>query len=429
MRVPRDIRADEVVRPVVVGDGCLTAIDPTKYATNIDINSVVRKSHLPRLRQLPERANPRIHTPTFPAFCEVHACLQRPFIVSTPIAGTLASENWRHEGGVVVDLPDALAASLPTGDDQDAITADRDLTDRARSFLSTTPRPFLKWAGSKRWLLPHLVPLLPRTFGTYREPFLGSAALFFLLRPERAVLGDTCTELVQTFEAVRDNQTAVLRFLHPLKPKKTVFYEIRKKRSTGRFRRAAEFIYLNKTCWNGLYRVNSSGVFNVPYGKPNANGIVDDDNLKACADLLSRPGVQLRSSDFEAIVSEAQRGDLVYLDPPYVTGHSNNGFIDYNEKLFAWEDQQRLATAAAELDRRGVHVIVTNADHAEIHKLYPNFDRLVVERRSTLAGTMSARRPVREVIIHNLPRVGTDTNSSMADGSSRARDTRAEAKS
>jgi len=280
--------------------------------------------------------------------------------------------------------------------------AEDELLERAKSFLSTTPRPFLKWAGSKRWLLPHLVPLLPRTFGTYREPFLGSGALFFLIKPERAVLGDTCAELIDTFAAVRDNHAAVLRYVHPLKVDSKVFYDVRKNRSTTRFRRAAEFIYLNKTCWNGLYRVNSDGVFNVPYGKPRSDGVVDDDNLKACGELLSRRGIELRRTDFDEIVADAKAGDLVYLDPPYVTGHSNNGFIDYNEKLFAWEDQQRLASAAISLAQRGVHVIVTNADHPAVLKLYDGLQITFVARRSTLAGAISARRLVREAIIHNL---------------------------
>jgi DNA adenine methylase len=310
------------------------------------------------------------------------------------------------KGEVLVNLPDAVAHRVPllAGESQDRQTAQDDLAWRARSFLSATPRPFLRWAGSKRWLLPHLVPLLPRTFRTYREPFLGSAALFFLLQPERAVLGDTCRELVETFEAVRDNSAAILRYLHPLKPGKKRFYEIRKRRSSGRFQRAAEFIYLNKTCWNGLYRVNSSGAFNVPYGKPKADGIVDDENLRSCAELLAQPGVELKTCDFNELLVDVEEGDLVYLDPPYVTGHSNNGFIDYNEKLFAWEDQVRLAKAAAELDRRGAYVVVTNAEHADVLKLYEGFDVVVVGRRSTLAGDVSARRPVREVIIYNQRR-------------------------
>lgn len=315
-----------------------------------------------------------------------------------------------NEGGRVAGTNE-FSASVPpfvgVGDD-----ADHELVERARSFLSTTPRPFLKWAGSKRWLLPHLVPLLPRVFGTYREPFLGSAALFFLLKPERAVLGDTCAELIDTFAAVRDNHAAVLRYVHQLKVDSKVFYRIRKSRSTAPFRRAAEFIYLNKTCWNGLYRVNSSGTFNVPFGNPKAPTIVDDENLKACGELLARRDIQLQTGDFGTIVSGTKKDDLIYLDPPYVTGHSNNGFIDYNETLFAWEDQQRLATAAAELDRLGAHVFVTNADHPAVLDLYPGFERVLVERRSTLASAVSARRPVREVILHNMRSGGRAGNGS-----------------
>src|SRR5207244_2040923 len=155
--------------------------------------------------------------------------------------------------------------------------------ERAALALSATPRPFLRWAGSKRALLPHIVEALPDGFRAYHEPFMGSASLFFLLQPPEAFLSDSCSELVETFAAVRDNPETVLRYLASWTPNREFFYQVRSNRRSGRYKRAAEFIYLNKTCWNGLHRVNSSGEFNVPYGLPKTDFIVDRMNFRACA--------------------------------------------------------------------------------------------------------------------------------------------------
>lgn len=274
-----------------------------------------------------------------------------------------------------------------------------ELRERAARALSATPRPFLRWAGSKRALLPHIVEALPSSYGVYHEPFLGSGSLFFLLRPHRASLSDSCTDLIQTFDAVRDNAEAVLRYLRPLKPDREVFYAIRSKRSTARFKGAAEFIYLNKTCWNGLYRVNSRGEFNVPYGLPKTDHVVDEANLRACSVALAHEEVRLQSGDFEAVLTEVERGDLVFLDPPYVTRHNNNGFIDYNEQLFSWADQVRLARCAHELADRGAHVLVANAFHNDVIDLYKGFNLLPISRASTLASNAAKRSRVTEALL------------------------------
>lgn len=271
-----------------------------------------------------------------------------------------------------------------------------ELRGRARLGLSATPRPFLRWAGSKRALLPHIVEALPSSYGAYHEPFLGSGSLFFLLRPERAFLGDSCPELIQTFDAVRDNVGAVLRYLRPLKPNRALFYKIRSNRSTAPFKRAAEFIYLNKTCWNGLYRVNSEGKFNVPYGLPKTANVIDETNIRACGAALS--GANLHICDFESALKRVQRGDLVFLDPPYVTRHNNNGFIDYNERLFSWADQVRLARCAHDLADRGAHVLVTNAFHSDVIDLYNDFNLIPINRASTLASNAAKRSRVTEAL-------------------------------
>jgi DNA adenine methylase len=129
---------------------------------------------------------------------------------------------------------------------------------------------------------------------------------------------------------------SILFYLTPLKPSKEAFYRIRAQRSSDPLRRAAEFLYLNKTCWNGLYRVNSQGEFNVPYGAPKTDFIVDPSNLRACCNALGGAGIELLCADFEEALAETQAGDLVFLDPPYVTRHNDNGFVDYNETLFSW---------------------------------------------------------------------------------------------
>lgn len=269
---------------------------------------------------------------------------------------------------------------------------------RADRLATIEPRPFLRWAGSKRSLLPQIIPALPSNFGRYYEPFLGGGSLFFLLCPNRATLSDTCGDLIGTFEAVRDNVTSVIRHVRPMRPDREYFYFLRKQRNRGKFKRAADFIYMNKVCWNGLYRVNSKGQFNVPYGKPKSDNIADFSNLRSCSELLSQKRVRLVKCDFAITLKNVAPGDLVYLDPPYVTKHNNNGFVDYNETLFSWSDQIRLAELACKLVRQRVHVIVSNADHRELRDLYRGFRCRTLRRSSTLASDKSARGRVSEVL-------------------------------
>jgi DNA adenine methylase len=265
--------------------------------------------------------------------------------------------------------------------------------------LSALPRPFLRWVGSKQALLPRLSAALPTEFGRYFEPFLGAGALFFHLKPTKALLSDASGDLIETWSAVRDDVATIAAHLRPLKPDKDLFYRIRDKRSDDKAIRAAEFLYLNKTCWNGLYRVNSQGKFNVPYGKPRSDFIFDEKNLRECSRVLSPPGVAIKNLDFVEAIREAVAGDLVYLDPPYVTKHNNNGFRDWNEKLFSWADQIRLAEEAAALKDRSVKVIVSNADHRDVIDLYPGFKKLYFHRSSTLSSNAAFRGSVGEVIM------------------------------
>jgi DNA adenine methylase len=277
------------------------------------------------------------------------------------------------------------------------------LAETAERTLSAVPRPFLRWAGSKQRLLWQLVPLLPASFGRYYEPFLGGGSLFFLLQPKAATLSDSCADLIATYKAVADDVERVLSGLSALDPlNKKQYYEVRRSRATDRHERAAEFIYLNRAGWNGLYRVNSRGEFNVPYGAPATSAIVNADHLRGCAKLLRRSRVRIERADFAHSLRGCKSGDFVFLDPPYVTGHNNNGFIDYNERLFSWADQVRLAKTAVARAKRGVKVMVTNANHQSVIDMYDGFEVWEIERSSTLAGDKTARGPVTETVLRSF---------------------------
>jgi len=271
---------------------------------------------------------------------------------------------------------------------------------RAGRSLSASPRPFLRWAGSKRALLDHIVSVLPDRFDRYIEPFAGSAALFFLLQPPAAVLSDANSDLVETYLCVRqDWQRVADEYRRYDVLDSDMYYRVRADVPSDPMQRAGRLIYLNRACWNGLYRVNSKGLFNVPYGAPRSASPIDEGNLRACASALG--AAEIATNDFETTLSEATSGDLVYLDPPYVTTHNLNGFRDYNQKLFSWEDQIRLAQISRVLADEGCHVVISNADHESVLALYPGFRVLHVERNSTLASNATRRMRVGEVLIWN----------------------------
>jgi DNA adenine methylase len=263
--------------------------------------------------------------------------------------------------------------------------------------------PFLKWAGGKRLLLPVLLPKFPemRDGGRYFEPFLGGGAAFFALRPESALLADVNSELINTYCAVRDCVEDVIEHLLTLANTREDFYRIRTWRPRSRARRAARFIYLNKTCFNGLYRENLAGEFNVPYGEHRYETLVcDTQQLEVASDALF--DANLRTADFVSAVREAEAGDLVYFDPPYITGHQNNGFVEYNAKVFSWSDQHRLKNAALRLAERGVRVAISNADHPSIRTLYSGskaFRIHTFSRHSTMASKPAKRSLRTELLI------------------------------
>ncbi len=266
------------------------------------------------------------------------------------------------------------------------------LEERASQPMKSLPRPFLKWAGSKRSLAAQIVPSLPDGYGTYWEPFLGGGSLFFLLQPERAILGDLCAPLIETYEAVAADPGSVFESLSRLPVNKEAYYKIRSSRPRLSHTQAARFIYLNKTCWNGLYRENLSGHFNVPFGRPKSSRKTSMAVLGACAAQLGKPSVVMRQGDFESVLEGASAGDLVFLDPPYATtAPRRSTFLEYNGRIFSWSDQERLATLACDLADRGCSVLVTNSSAPEIARLYESFSRVDLLRSSTISGQASQR--------------------------------------
>lgn len=261
--------------------------------------------------------------------------------------------------------------------------------------------PFLKWAGGKQWLAQALAKELGNLRGSYYEPFVGGGSVFFALAPTSAVLSDVNDELMRTYRIVQELPKQLIARLRRFRFTSDDYYRIRASRPRTPIGEAARFIYLNRTCWNGLFRVNRNGEFNVPPGKFK----YDPDFVGASRILSAHRALReafLRTGDFEVIAENAVKGDLVYLDPPYSVMHSSNGFLRYNEGIFSWEDQKRLAGFARRLSKRGVRVVVSNAAHSSIKELYRGFDCRLIHRRSLLAADCAKRQPVTECLFLSI---------------------------
>lgn len=260
--------------------------------------------------------------------------------------------------------------------------------------------PFLKWPGGKRGILPFVLPLIPRRVARYFEPFFGGGALFFRIKPAKASLSDSNEELINCYRQLRDNPSGVLAWLSRMRNSESEYYRTRSQSVRSKTKRAARLIYLTTLSFNGIYRVNRRGEFNVPYGYRSHLNPYQPDRIAEISDALQ--GTRLDCRDFDVSLKRAKYGDLVYLDPPYTVAHGNNGFLRYNAKIFSWADQARLATTAHELRGRGCFVIMSNAYHDSIRSLYKGFSQLVIERSSCVAASPDNRRPVKELIITNI---------------------------
>lgn len=273
----------------------------------------------------------------------------------------------------------------------------------------TFPRPFLKWAGGKTQLTDDLVARMPIEFGTYHEPFVGSSALFFRLYREGkikfAILSDINAELIDTYKAIRDAVDEVIRLLLEFPHEEKFYYTIREKDpwSMSLTERAARMIYLNKTGYNGLYRVNQQGKFNVPFGRYKSPKYVDKENLNAVSRALEK--VDLLCAPFETVVERVKPGDWVYFDPPYAPLSKTSNFTSYHNDGFGLQDQERLRNICIELSRKNVYITLSNSDTAVIRSLYNLYhfaiEEVLANRAINCNG--SKRGKITELVITNYP--------------------------
>jgi DNA adenine methylase len=263
--------------------------------------------------------------------------------------------------------------------------------------LTRRVEPFLKWPGGKRWLVPRLIELIgDLSFDRYFEPFAGGAALFFALEPRSAVLSDINADLINTYRQVRRYAPEITRKLRSLSVDRETYYDLRSQEPNRLIDRAVRFLYLNRTAFGGIYRLNREGRFNVPYGggKRSPEILWRRDLLRSAARVLRRS--ELRAGDFQLVLQEAGAGDLVYCDPTYTVSHSDNGFVRYNELNFQWEDQKRLAEVCMELRARGATVLVSNASHSAVRAVFKHAEVYSFSRPSTVCPRSVARRVVHE---------------------------------
>lgn len=261
--------------------------------------------------------------------------------------------------------------------------------------------PFLKWPGGKRWLVQMFPEVFQGVKGTYYEPFLGAGAVFFMTAPERARLSDSNEQLINVYKQIRRAPGKFTDALEKYQTKhdKGFYYRERGREYESGFRRAVQFVYLNRTCFNGIYRVNLDGEFNVPIGTKTAVTLPSDDFFGAATALR---GKTLVTANYDETIALAGKGDLVYADPPYTVKHNLNGFVKYNDKLFLWSDQEKLAASAQAAAKRGAKVIVSNANHESISRLYADWHQYEVSRSSVISADSEKRGQTTELLISNV---------------------------
>jgi DNA adenine methylase len=267
------------------------------------------------------------------------------------------------------------------------------------------PKPFIKWAGGKRQLISQLLRYSPTKFAEYYEPFLGGGALFFKLssldKIKHAHLNDSNKVLIDAYKTIKEKPKDLIAEMKSGKYKndKDVFYEIRTEQPTDLVKATARLIYLNKTAFNGLYRVNSKGEFNVPYGKYKNPKILDEQNILAVSKALQKD--ELTNIDFEEAVNSAKESDFIYFDPPYYPLSKTSSFTGYTKEDFAEKDQVRLAKKFMELDSRGCFVMLSNSYAPLILDLYKDFIIQTVKATRMINCKAEGRGKISEVIITN----------------------------
>ena len=245
--------------------------------------------------------------------------------------------------------------------------------------IVSTPKPFVKWAGGKRQLIPILEQNMPKSYGTYFEPFLGGGAVLFHLLSEnsnqRCNVSDLNSDLVLTYVTIRDKINELISSLKKhaekyLKDSKSYYYSVRESKPRSQVEKASRLIFLNRTCFNGLYRVNSKGKFNVPLGRYTNPNIINEENLRAVNHILQSKKVSISCRDFSSILDDAKKDDFVYFDPPYQPVSSTANFTSYTNKDFGIKDLERLVELCENLDSKGCKVMFSNSESNQVEQLF-----------------------------------------------------------
>ncbi|WP_370387718.1 DNA adenine methylase [Snodgrassella alvi] len=268
--------------------------------------------------------------------------------------------------------------------------------------------PVLKWAGGKRQLLETLVPLLPKHYSIYCEPFVGGGALLFALQPQLACINDNNHELMRVYVVIKNNVDALIDRLKKFQKDKEHFYEVRSwDRNQDTYNclsdveKAARIIYLNKTCFNGLFRVNASGEFNVPYGSYANPNIVNEPLLRAVSSYLNEAEIEICAGDYAKILNKLPENAFVYLDPPYDPVSTTASFTSYTKDGFSREEQIRLRQYCDELNKRGIKFMLSNSATDFICKQYAKYNIEIISAKRLVGADASRRGKIKEVIVRN----------------------------
>ena len=266
--------------------------------------------------------------------------------------------------------------------------------------------PFVKWAGGKRQLLPELLKRIPK-FTTYCEPFVGGGALFFYLQPKKAIINDFNKDLINTYITIQNDVESLIQHLSTYKNDSESYYKIRELDRTPLFHRmsatekASRLIYLNKTCYNGLFRVNSMGEFNSPFGSYKSPNIVNEPTLRAIHNYFQNADVTFLSGDFEAAVKGLKKGTFVYFDPPYDPVSASSNFTGYTNLGFGKQEQRRLKEVCDELNAKGIKFLLSNSATDFILDLYKEYNIEKISAKRVINSNANNRGNVDEVLIRN----------------------------
>lgn len=270
--------------------------------------------------------------------------------------------------------------------------------------------PLLKWVGGKRQLLSDIIPMIDNKCSTYVEPFIGGGAVLFSMQPKKAIINDYNHELINVYKVVRDNLDELLEllYIHQANNSSEYYYEVRAwdrgdyLNKMSSIEKAARIIYLNKTCYNGLYRVNSAGQFNSPYGRYKNPNIVNEAVLKAVSYYFKNNDIDIRNGDYRDTLINLDKRSFVYLDPPYMPISSSSSFTGYTEGGFGYNRQVELKEECDKLTQQGIRFVQSNSDCDEIRELYKEYKIKTVKAKRRINSVAKKRGEINEVLIYNV---------------------------